>query len=180
MLIRSQTEAWLCVYSPPKRCSGNALADAVQAGYAVMEDGVATHGQESWNTFYGLTRQGKAASVTVAHYQTLDPARCDPAYYEACKQDYPYLNVYQLSFDGETYTLSFVDGGKQHIREFEYLMCYVQDDPAVSYTEYSGIFTRYVLTHDQHATWDELWKSLASSAAGAYIDHYSIYTEKES
>jgi hypothetical protein len=38
---------------------------------------------------------------------------------------------------------------------------------------------RYVLTHDEHATWDELWKSLASSAEGILIDHYAIYTERK-
>ncbi len=179
VLIRSQTEQWLCVYSPPKRCSDTALAEAVQAGYAVMEDGVATHGQDVWNTFYDLTRQGEAASVTVAHYQTLDPKRCDSAYYEACNQDYPCLNVYQLDFDGKTYTLSFVDGGKQHTREFEYLMRYTQDGQAISYTKYAGVFTHYVLTHNDQVTWDQLWKGLVSSQPGSYIDHYSIYTEKK-
>ncbi len=170
---------WLCTYSPPRSCSDTALADAIKAGYAVMENGIATHGQKTWNQFYELTQQGKSASVTVAHYQQWENISSDRAYYEAAIQDYPYLNVYQLSFDGEVYTLSFIDGGQQHTRTFEYLMKY----ETVGYTAVSSkkppVIDRYVLTHDEHATWDELWKSLASSAEGIYIDHYSIYTEEK-
>ncbi len=167
---------WLCRYSPPQRCADTALADAVRAGYVVMENGIATHGQDTWNAFYELTRQGKAASVTVARYQEWENMSSDHAYYEAAIQDYPNLNIYQLSFDGEEYTLTFADG---NTRTYEYLMKYETVSPyVISYTK-APLMNRYVLTHDEHATWDELWKSLASSAEGILIDHYAIYTERK-
>ena len=30
----------------------NALADAIEAGYVVMEDGIVAHGQDIWHEFY--------------------------------------------------------------------------------------------------------------------------------
>ena len=166
---------WLCTYSPPRSCADTALADAIQAGYVVMENGIATHGQALWGRFYDLTQQGKAATVTVAHYQEWENMSSDHAYYEAMIQDYPYLNVYQLSFDGEEYTLTFADG---NARTYAYLMKY----ETVRYSAVSArelpVMNRYVLTHDAYATWDELWKNLTSSAGVYHIEHYSIYTEK--
>jgi len=38
---------------------------------------------------------------------------------------------------------------------------------------------RYILTHDNKVTWKELFGGLTSSQLGVYIDHYSIYTERE-
>ena len=177
VLVSSFTKGmWLCRYSPPQRCSETALADAIRAGYAVMENGIAAHGRDTWNAFYELTQQGKAASVTVARYQEWENVSSDHAYYEAMIQDYPNLNIYQLSFDGEKYTLTFADGNEQ---TYEYLMKYETVSPyVISYTK-APLMNRYVLTHDEHATWDELWKSLASSAEGILIDHYAIYTERK-
>ena len=36
---------------------------------------------------------------------------------------------------------------------------------------------RYVLTHDNNVTWDDLWQGMISSQFGAYIDHHTIYRE---
>ena len=179
VLILSKDEGpWLCTYSPPGRCSDTALDDAINAGYVVMEDGVATHGQDIWKTFYEDTQKGNAASVIVAHYQTLDPERCDTAYFEAFNQDYPFLNLYRLTFDGNTYTLSFTDSGVEYTRTFEYLMKYeASGTPLVVNAEHKRI-VHYALTHDTMHTWEELWGSLASSASPAAIDFYPIYAER--
>lgn len=178
VLILSKDEGpWLCTYSPPGRCSDTALNDAIKAGYVVMEDGVATHGLDVWKTFYEDTQKGNAASVIVAHYQTLDPERCDTAYFEAFNQDYPFLNLYRLTFDGNTYTLSFTDSGVEYTRTFEYLMkLEASGTPLVVNTEHKRI-VHYALTHDTTHTWEELWGSLASSAFPAPIDFYTIYSE---
>ena len=178
VLILSKDEGpWLCTYSPPGRCSDTALNDVIKAGYVVMEDGVATHGLDVWKTFYEDTQKGNAASVIVAHYQTLDPERCDTAYFEAFNQDYPFLNLYRLTFDGNTYTLSFTDSGVEYTRTFEYLMkLEASGTPLVVNTEHKRI-VHYALTHDTTHTWEELWGSLASSAFPAPIDFYTIYSE---
>ena len=178
MMVSKDEGPWLCTYSPPGRCSDIALNDAIKAGYVVMEDGVATHGQDVWKTFYEDTQKGKEASVVVAHYQTLDPERCDTAYFEAFNQDYPFLNLYRLTFDGNTYTLSFTDSGVEYTRTFEYLMKYeASGTPLVVNTEHKRI-VHYALTHDTMHTWEELWGSLASSASPAAIDFYPIYAER--
>ena len=180
LMISGTNTEWLCMYSPPGRCSDTALTDAIAAGYVVMEEGIATHGQDSWKEFYDLTQHGKVASVTIADYHTLDPDRCSSEYYETFRQDYPSLNVFQLSFDGKTYTLSFMSDNKSYTKTYEYLMKY---DTTEFYAQSSktpeGRYT-YVLTHDNKVTWEQLWNGLASSQMGAYIDHYSIYSEKKS
>ena len=178
MILSKEEGPWLCTYSAPGRCSDSALSDAINAGYVVMEDGVATHGQDVWKTFYEDTQKGKAASLVVAHYQTLDPERCDTAYFEAFNQDYPFLNLYRLTFDGTTYTLSFTDSGSEYTRTYEYLMKYeASGTPLVGNTEHKRI-VHYALTHDTKHTWEELWGSLASSAFPAAIDFYTIYAEQ--
>lgn len=63
------------------------------------------------------------------------------------------------------------------MKVYKYLMNYtVSGTPAVNSTDHKNI-THYVLTHDNTHTWDQLWRSLASSAAGAAIDHFTICTE---
>ena len=177
MILSKEEGPWLCTYSPPGRCSDTALTDAINAGYVVTEDGAATHGQDVWKSFYEDTQKGKAASVIVAHYQTLDPERCDTAYFEAFNQDYPSLNLYHLTFDGTSYTLSFTDSGVEYIRNYEYLMkLEASGTPLVGNTEHKRI-VHYALTHDTEHTWEELWGSLASSAFPAPIDFYTIYSE---
>ena len=177
MILSKEEGPWLCTYSPPGRCSDTALSDAINAGYVVMEDGVATHGQDIWKSFYEDAQMGKAGSVIVAHYLTLDPERCDTAYFEAFNQDYPSLNLYHLAFDGTTYTLSFTDSGVEYIRTYEYLMkLEASGTPLVGNTEHKSI-VHYALTHDTEHTWKELWGSLASSASPAAIDFYPIYAE---
>lgn len=177
MILSKEEGPWLCTYSPPGRCSDTALTDAINAGYVVMEDGAATHGQDVWKSFFEDTQKGMATSVIVAHYQTLDPERCDTAYFEAFNQDYPSLNLYHLYFDGTSYTLSFTDSGVEYIRNYEYLMkLEASGTPLVGNTEHKRI-VHYALTHDIEHTWEELWGSLASSAFPAPIDFYTIYSE---
>ena len=177
MILSKEEGPWLCTYCPPGRCSDTALTDAINAGYVVMEDGAATHGQDVWKSFFEDTQKGMATSVIVAHYQTLDPERCDTAYFEAFNQDYPSLTLYHLNFDGTTFTLSFTDSGVEYIRTYEYLMkLEASGTPLVGNTEHKSI-VHYALTHDTEHTWKELWGSLASSASPAAIDFYPIYAE---
>jgi beta-lactamase regulating signal transducer with metallopeptidase domain len=177
MVLSDRGEAWICCYFPPNACSDNALSEAIIAGNVVMEDGIGTNGQDIWKEFYESVQQGKAASVTVAHYFTLDPERCDSEYYEVYSQDYPCLYEYHLEYDGKTFTLTEPDGNDVRIRTFEYLMKY---DNTEFYSQSSltpGRRFDYVLTHDNRVTWEEIWNGFISSYTGADIDCYSIYSE---
>ena len=175
LLISGKNGPWLCEYSPPQRCSDTALADAIEAGYVVMEDGIATHGQEIWQEFYKQTQKGEEASVTVAHYHTLDRSISSSyAYCEVFEQDYPSLYVHELRYDGKQFTLS---NGVEGTRTYEYLMKY-EDGPNYAFSSVVPQYRyQYVLTHNNRYTYNQLWMSIASSQAGAYIDHYTIYSE---
>ncbi len=157
---------WLYRYSPAKAVAPDSLQQAKDSGYVVLEDGDPTWGQELWQDFYDKTQQGIPAAVTVAHYHTLDPERCSTQYYEAYREDYPSLYLYELSFDGETYRVQTGDMD----RKYEYLMRY--PDTLTGKTE-------YVLTHDNRVTWDALFQSLVSSQLDAYIDHCTVYRDVE-
>ena len=169
LLISERNGALLCEYYPPQRCSDTALEEAVEAGYAVMVNGFAAEGQHIWQDFYGLTQQGKEASVTVAYYydSTYPLLSSVYGYYQIFRQDYPNLEVWQLHFDGSSYTLSMNGESKT----YEYLMKYGSSAAMES--------DLYVLTHDNRVTYDELWQSAASSQYGAYIDHFQIYSERK-
>ena len=140
-----------------------------------MEDGIASHGQEIWQEFYKQTQKGKEASVTVAHYHTLDRSiSSNYAYCEVFEQDYPCLYIHELRYDGKQFTLSI---GVEGTRTYEYLMKY-EDDPNYAFSSVVPQYRyQYVLTHDNRYTYNQLWMSIASSQVGAYIDHYTIYSE---
>lgn len=179
LAVNTQHGGGVYRYSPSKRCDDSALQEAKAAGYVVMEDGDVTSGQESWRNFYETTWQGKRASITVAHYHTLDPDGCTAQYYEAYKEDYPCLFLLDLTYDGEKYTLSWNEYGTQYVRTYEYLMRYVTNNYSVTSSALPENTLRYVLTHDNKVTWEDLINGLYSSQSGAYIDHYAIYTDRE-
>jgi len=178
LLLSEMHGASVYTYRAPGRCEDTALEDAIQAGYVVIEDGEPTQGQNIWKYFYELTRQGKPASVTVAKYTTLDPQRCDYAYYEVFGGDYPSLGLYQLSYDGNVYTLTVKDSGEVYTKTYEYLMCYDTTENFAASSQIPGRRLEYVLTHDNTVTWDQLWNGMISSQAGAYIEYSPIYREK--
>ena len=174
LLISGTNSVWLCDYAPARQAEAGALEAVKEAGYVVEEDCCMTSGQEAWQDFYKATRNGTPASITVAHYYTLDPDRTAPSTYEAYSQDYPSLYITELSYDGEIFVLRT----ESDVRVYEYLMKYtVSGTPTVSSTEHKNI-SHYVLTHDNTHTWDQLWCSLTSSAVGTVIDHYTICTEE--
>ncbi len=171
---------YLYEHCPPKRCEDHALAEAKENGYVVVENGVCTSGLDAWEAFFETAQAGKSAQVQVAHYITLvanDPTtgqvRIAPELYEAIKEDYPSLTYYVISFDGETYTISSLD--LTNPKEYAYLRYFPDLSP-----ESSNPMSRYVLTNDNTATWDQLWQSMASSVLGAYIDHFTVLKAPQS
>ncbi|MBO5069793.1 MAG: hypothetical protein J6C37_05460, partial [Roseburia sp.] len=116
-------------YSPSKRSEVDALDKAVESDYVVHMDGDVTSGQEIWETFVKDTSRGKAASVQLAEYYTLDEESCSEEYYEAYQGDYPMLFLFDLAFDGSTYTLKWKEGDKEYIQQYQYLMHYSGEAP---------------------------------------------------
>lgn len=167
---------YLYRYSPAKRSEPDALQKAKDDGCAVMEDGYASFGQEIWKTFVETAEKGQKASVQVAHYYTLDEEGSSREYYESVKEDYPILYRFHLEFDGETYTLRWIEEETEYVRTYRYLMHYRGDGSDAEEREFEE---RYVLTNDNTVTWEDIVNGMLSSQSGDAIDHYSVYTVME-
>ena len=174
LLIVSGTNSdWLCEYAPAAQAEEGALQAVKEGGYVVEEDGRLTSGREALEAFYQATQKGTPAFIRVAHYLTLNPDRTAPDTYEAYKQDYPALYIHELSYDGEVFVLRT----EEDVRVYEYLMKFtVSGTPSATAGKHETI-DRYVLTHDNTHTWDQIWNSLFSSVAGVAIDHYTVCTD---
>ena len=98
---------------------------------------------------------------------------------EAHKEDYPSLYEFQLTYDDGTYTMKWNEYGTEYERQFKYLRKFEDVLPTQQSFKEPQKVTRYVLTNNNTASWDELWRSLASSQLGDFIDHYTIYSIKE-
>lgn len=170
-------EDYKCVYqySPSKRSEPDALSQALEEGRVVHMDGYVENGKDTWQEFIKAATDKKAATVNLAYYYTLDQKGCSEQYYEAHKEDYPVLYRKELIYDGSCYTLRWTEGNKEYVREYQYLMYYTGEAPAAK-ADYDTV-ARYVLTNDDKVSWEELQRGLFSSQLGAYIDHYTVYTE---
>ena len=176
MLISGTHGAWLYAYDPPGRWSEEAIDEILSQGNVVLVGSAAANESEKWQEFVQRTRRGEAAQVRVIHYQTLsEENRFDRDYLEIFRQDYPCCVVYDLSYDGNSYTLTCAE----NVTTWKYLI----QDRAAAYSPVSSKEPEwndvYILTNKEYATWEQIWKSLASSAAGAAIDHVTIYTEPQ-
>ena len=166
-------------YSPPKAVDSDRLTAAKASGMITLEDGYATFGEELWDTFYQKTQAGKSASVKIAHYYTLEGGNYSEEYYEVYKEDYPSLYEFELTYDDGTYTMKWNEYGTEYERQFKYLRKFEDVLPTKQSFKEPQMVTRYVLTNNNTASWDELWRSLASSQLGDFVDHYTIYSIKE-
>ncbi len=166
-------------YSPAKAVDPALLEQAKEGGKIVLEDGYATSGEAVWNTFYKLSGQGKHISADIVHYHTLrEPQQYDEKYYEAHKEDYPALYEFELTHDGGTYTMKWNENGTEYVRTYKYLRVFEDTVPSYQSSKEPEKVTRYVMTNDNTATLDELWRGVASSQLGDYIDFYTIYSVK--
>ena len=162
-------------YSPSRRCEPDALEKAIEARYVVHMDGDVTNGQETWEAFLDKVENGNAASVRLAKYYTLNRESCSEEYYEANKEDYPVLYLFDLYFDGEVYTLEWKEGNKEYARKYRYLMHYTGESPTANaaYDTYS----EYVLVNDPKVTWEDIQRGMFSSQLGDYIAHDTVYVD---
>lgn len=152
------------------------LDQAREDGCVVHEDGDIASGQEAWDAFFEAVSAGKAASLRLVNYYTLDdPSRYDPEYYESIKDDYPLLYVSDLTFDGKAYTVSSLEDGERLKRTFSCLKCFEGEaaTPGAAYDAY----IRYILVDDDTVTWEQLMHGVYSSRFGDYIPFCSVYTD---
>lgn len=149
------------------------LEDARIDGCVCFDNGDMTEGQKIWDEFVSATNAKKYATVRLAFYYTLDEEQCDPEYYESAKDEYPMLFIQELTFEDNMYTLRWFEDGKEIIKNYKYMMRY--EGEAESETASYESYLRYVLTNDNTVTWEQIWRSLASSQLGDAIDHNVVY-----
>ena len=152
------------------------LEDAKREDYVVIEDSKVTHGEDIWQDFVDLTKDMKPCKVRIVHYYTIgDPYRYDPAYYESIKDDYPMMFIFELVYNGETFSESHYEGDELYQNEYKYLMRYEgkAENVNASYSSY----VRYVLVDDDKVTWNDIIYGMISSRSGDFIFHSQIYTD---
>ena len=138
-----------------------------------------TSGQAVWDAFVESTEKGEPCTVRLAFYYTLDNQNISPEYYEEIKDDYPAMYIQDLSYDGNTYTLFYIEDGSEYTFQYKFLKQMTEVTPPLT-----AIYTKrdmYVLVNDEDVTWEELWNGILLRF-GDYIDHktvYSKYTYKE-
>ena len=136
------------------------LERAKDDGCLVTEDGAVTSGQEAWEEVLNAAEAGKAASVRLCSYYTLDdPSRYDPDYYESVKDDYPMMFLKDLSYDGERFTTLSYEEGQRHEETYSFLRRREQTAPS------SGVkIIQYIITDDAESSLEKIGSQLYSSS----------------
>lgn len=136
------------------------LERAKDDGCLVTEDGTVTSGQEAWEEFLNAAEAGKAASVRLCSYYTLDdPSRYDPDYYESVKDDYPMMFLKDLSYGGERFTTLSYEEGQRHEETYSFLRRREQTAPS------SGVkIIQYIITDDAESSLEKIGSQLYSSS----------------
>jgi len=165
-------------YSPSKAVDPAMLEAAKDKGKIVIEDGYVSAGADRWDQFYRSTLEGESYFVEVAHYLTLGNGNYDAKYYEAYKEDYPYMTEFDLAYDGTKYILHWREQGVPYVREYKYLRMFEDTLPSAQSSGAPQKVIKYVLTNNNTASWEKMVNSLASSRLEDYIDYFPIYSEK--
>ena len=136
------------------------LERAKDDGCLVTEDGAVTSGQEAWEEFLNAAEAGKAASVRLCSYYTLDdPSRYDPDYYESVKDDYPMMFLKDLSYGGKRFTTLSYEEGQRHEETYSFLRRREQTAPS------SGVkIIQYIITDDAESSLEKIGSQLYSSS----------------
>lgn len=154
------------------------LQKAKEESFLVMENFEITNGEAAWKEFFTTTNAGTPASISVAHYYTINKETMSEELYEKEKDEYPKIFFLSLSYDGKQYTLIERPGymeEAERVRAYPYLVKFEGKPASVA-----AIFDRYeyyVLVHDENVTWKQLEWGMYSSQMGDYIDHYGIVSK---
>ncbi len=151
------------------------VEDAKSDGCVVFEDLQLTSGDEAWKQFLETAQAGKAASVRLANYYTLDAQNISEEYYAEVKDEYPVLYVQDLSFDGENYRLYYTEGEKEYEYKYPYLVKFT--GPPNSSTATYSQYERYFLVRDKSVTFEQIQIGWLSSYTGNQVDCVAVYTD---
>jgi hypothetical protein len=140
----------------PVRYSGE---QAEIDGCFVQRDGEASANQNLFVAFAEASWSGQPAFIRIVHWFYRDESFC---------------TVYDLNYDGNVYTISWIENGQRKTKEYLYLLCFF-GEPENDSAAYD-MYEHYVLVNDRNVTWPQLWQSLASSVPGVAIDHKTLCT----
>lgn len=134
-------------------------------GMVVMENGSVAFGEDVWYKFVESVEKGETAKLRYAEYYSED----------LLDGEEPILYVHELKYDGERFTVSHYEDGKEISQKFKYLRRF-EGEPDSSTALFSSYIV-YVLTDNGEAAGEELWKSTFSSQLGAYIPHTVVFSK---
>ncbi|MBQ8835400.1 MAG: hypothetical protein IJ001_10850 [Oscillospiraceae bacterium] len=131
-------------------------------GCLVIHDDCVHENQEVWDLFLSDAKRGQPAFVRVCKYSS---ERRETAYE---------TEIFDLYYNGSIYTLDFKESSVIPDGEYKYLRRFYEEvtDGSVDY----DACERYILTNDPEASWEEIWRSAASSISGDLIEHYVAYS----
>lgn len=148
--------------------SDYSLEQAKQDGCVVMENVDVTSGQEIWQEFVQQTINGNAASVRVVHHYNYPDFEIEGIF--------PCMDVHELTFDGNEYTLRFYGkDGQINVRSFKYLLQSTSYAESPDFPYQSRL--RYLLVNDNTVTWEDIYNAKQTCYNWDDIYYYEIYTD---
>lgn len=144
------------------------VKDAKAAGYVIIVDNHVASGEDIWNDFVFHTKLGESARIRIVHDYLLST-------YDSYAVPNTHSYITEVEYDGKKYISRSYSEGELFQSEYKYMLRF-EGDPESPYADYDH-YVSYVLVNDDTVTYDDLWKSVLSSAAGAYIPHDEIYTD---
>ena len=163
--------SYLYEYCPPTTAEKGALQTAMERGDAMMGSGLNELGAERWKEFYEKAQKGEPCTVTVSFCRTFIPyADLDHTEY---RKETPQIDVYDLSYDGETYTLKWTEQNETHQKQYKYLIPYDAEWEFLGDKE-----VWYTLVNDSTLTAEEILHGYYSREnSHADTDRFIIYLE---
>ena len=133
---------------------------AVKDGCYVQVNGEYSANQGVFHSISDAFIYGKPKTIRIVHFFT---------------QEEPYSLVYDLTNDGNVYTISWMENGKRQTKEYLYLR-HLSDYPKDENATYAGV-EHYLLVNDDSAlNWSDFLVSLASSEHVAAADYMVLYS----
>lgn len=130
---------------------------AAADGCLVSRDGTATDNKDRFLAFAEKTGRGAPDTIRVMNWTDQTAA------------------IYDLTFDGTQYTVSWLEDGQRQEKTYRYLRHFTGDKEWENMA-YNG-YEHYVLVNDEAVTWEQIFNGLISSHYGDAIDHWTVYSE---
>ena len=158
------------------------VADAVENGFVVIQNGALSSGEDLWEAFYQRAKDGKEAHLRMGYCYTDEGVNMSEELREATKDDSLFFFLKEIRYDGEKYTVSPVNkvdgnyviceipGIDSPQAEYQYLMCYEGDN----YGRYSH-YEKYVLVNDNTVTWEDIQSSFLMPELYEYIPNEELF-----